>query len=558
MVAELHSADSSSRGIAVGGHLEQGQACFRRQAWEQAYRSLSLADREAQLDAEPLELLAMAAYLIGNDDAYLNALERAHQAHLNDGNCIRAANCAFWTGFRLLFRGETGRATGWLARAERLLENEARECAEQGYLLLPVVEQLHDRGSHEAAFAAAAKALAIGERCGDRDLIACARHQQGRLRLQQGQVEAGLALLDETMVAVMAGELSPLVMGLMYCSVIEACQQIYALDRVREWTAALAQWCDEQPEMVAFAGICQVHRAEIMQLHGAWPEAIDQAGRARACPKGMSQQTVAAAYYQQAEVHRLRGEVAAAEAAYRQASELGLEPQPGLALLRLMQGRADAAAAASHRTLGATINPLQRARLLPAHIEIMLAIGAIDEARGACRELEGTAGSFATAALVAMAAQARGLIDLAGGDARLALNALRCAFETWQRLGTPHAAARARVSIGAACRALGDEDSAALEFAAARTVFARLGAAPDLAQIDRLTKAAQPSSHHGLTARELQVLRKVATGETNKVIAAALGLSERTVDRHVSNILNKLDAPTRAAATAFACQHKLV
>ena len=539
-------------------HLECGRKHYELRAWADAYNALSLADQETPLGAEDLELLAMAAYLIGRDDEYLRTLERAYNAHVNAGQCARAVRCAFWLGFRLLMRGETGRATGWLARAQRLLERDARECAEQGYLLLPVVEQHLESGDFETAYAAAADAAAIGERCGDPDLVACARHQQGRIRLQQGQVEAGLALLDETMLAVTAGELSPLVTGLMYCSVIAACQQVYALDRTREWTAALTQWCEGQPDMVAFAGVCQVHRAEIMQLQGAWPEAIEEARRACARSQGINQQAAAAALYQQAEVHRLKGEFAAAEEAYRGASQLGLEPQPGLALLRLVQGRSDAAATAIRRVASTTVDRLKRMSLLPAYIEIMLAAGDVQDARNACRELEDIARSFDTGVPGAIAAQACGAVDLAEGDAQAALGSLRRAFEVWQRIEAPYAAARVRVLIGLACRALGDEDGAGLEIDAARSVFERLGATPDVARIDSLMKGTASGHAHGLTPRELQVLRLVATGETNKAIAGKLSLSEKTIDRHVSNIFAKLDVSSRAAATAFAYQHKLI
>ena len=244
----------------VSRQLDRARNCYEQRAWAEAYQALARADQEAPLGGEDLERLAMAAYLTGRDDGYLGTLERAHNAHMADGQCARAVRCGFWLGFRLLMRGEVGRASGWFARGQRLLEGEARECAERGYLLLPVVEQRLDASDFDAAYAAAAAAAAIGERCGDADLIACARHQQGRTRLQQGQVEAGLALLDETMIAVTAGQLSPLVTGLMYCSVIGACQQVYAVDRSREWTAALSQWCEGQPDMVAFVGTCQVRR----------------------------------------------------------------------------------------------------------------------------------------------------------------------------------------------------------------------------------------------------------------------------------------------------------
>ncbi len=550
---QLKSLDASERHA-----LDRARQHYRRRAWADAFQGLFRADQKTPLEAEDLELLAMSAYLTGRDDEYLSALERAHHAHLSAGQRACAVRCAFWLGFRLLMRGETGRATGWFGRAQRLLEPDARECAEQGYLLTPVVEQRLAAGEFEAAYAAAADAAAIGERCGDADLIACARHQQGRVRLQQGQVETGLALLDETMVMVMAGELSPLVTGLMYCSVINACQQVYAIDRSREWTAALAHWCEGQPDMVAFAGVCQVHRAEIMQLQGAWPDAIEQARRACARSQGVNRQAAAAAFYQQAELHRLQGEFAAAEEAYRNASHLGLEPQPGLALLRVAQGRTDAAAAAVRRAAGATTDPLKRMSLLPGYIEIVLAAGDIQDARNACRELEQIARSFDTGVPGAIAAQARGAVELAEGDAQAALGSLRRAFEVWHRIEAPYAAARVRVLIGLACRALGDEDGADLEIDAARSVFARLGATPDLARIDSLLKGAASDHAYRLTPRELEVLRLVATGETNKAIAGKLSLSEKTIDRHVSNIFAKLDVPSRAAATAFAYQHKLM
>ena len=538
--------------------LDRARSCYERRAWAEAYQALSRADRETPLGAEDLELLAMVAYLLGRDDEYLRTLERAHNAHVDAGHFTRAVRCGFWLGFRLLMRGEMGRASGWFARGQRLLERDGRDCAERGYLLLPVVEQRIEASEFEVAYAAAADAAAIGERCGDSDLIACARHQQGRIRLQQGQLEAGLALLDETMIAVTAGQLSPLVTGLMYCSVIGACQQAYAIDRSREWTAALSQWCDGQPDMVAFAGICQVHRAEIMQLQGAWPAAIDEARRACARSRGIDRRATAAALYQQGEVHRLKGEFTAAEEAYRGASQLGLEPQPGLALLRLAQGRSEAAATAIRRVVATSVGRLKRMSLLPAHIEIMLAVGDVQEARDACRELEDVARSFDTGVPGAMAVQARGAVELATGDAQAALGSLRHAFDVWQRIEAPYAIARVRVLLGVACRALGDEDGAALEIDAARSAFRRLGALPDLARIDALASPFRSCRAHGLTPRELQVLRLVAAGETNKVIARKLSLSEKTIDRHVSNILNKLGVPTRTAATAFAFQRKLV
>lgn len=538
--------------------LERGRESYRRRAWGDAYRSLSLADQLTPLAVEDLERLAVSAYLIGRDDDYLKALDRAHHAYLDASENVRAARCAFWLGLTRLLRAETARATGWLGRAERLLEQSGPDCVEQGYLLLPVAEQHLAGGNHEKAHAAAACAVDIGERFRDADLIACARHVQGRALILQRQIEKGLALLDEVMVAVTAGELSPIMTGLIYCSVIDACQQMYALDRAREWAAALTQWCNEQPEMLAFTGVCRVHRAEILQLHGAWEDSIEEARRACERCQDINQQATAAALYQQGEVHRLRGEFVAAEAAYRNASMRGREPQPGLALLRLAQGRSNAAAAAIRRVVSATRDRLQRARLLPAFIEILLAVGDIPDARGACRDLEDIAKSFHTAVLAAMAADARGAIELAEGDAQAALGSLRCAWQVWQHIEAPYLAARVRVLVGQACRALGDVEGAALELDAARTVFKQLGAGPDLARIESLSQETAIDHPAGLTRRELQVLRLVSTGKTNKVIASELSLSEKTVDRHLSNILTKLNVPSRSAATAYAYQHKLI
>ena len=386
--------------------------------------------------------------------------------------------------------------------------------------------------------------------------MAAARHAQGRALIQQGDVVAGLKCLDETMLAVVAGELSPIMTGLMYCSVIDTCRQVYALGRAREWTSAFSSVCEQQPEMVAFTSICLVHRAEIMQLQGAWPDALTEACRACERAQRADRKPPGAALYQQAEIHRLCGEFAKAEDAYRTASELGCEPQPGLALLRLAQGRTDAACAAMRRLTSATSDRLRRARLLPAHLEIMLAIGDVEDARCARDELRELAHAFDTDVLRAVVAQADGAIALAEGHAHAALDPLRCAFELWERLEAPYEAARVRVLIGHACRALGDDEAAGLEHQAARSVFERLGAQPDLARLDAPKTPAQAGSTP-LTARELQVLRLISTGRTNKEIADELCLSERTIDRHVTNILTKLDVRSRTAATAYAYDHKL-
>ena len=535
-------------------------ALYRRQAWSEAYEAFGLADQASPLTAQDLERLAECACLSGHEAGHLAALERAHRAHLDDGNAIRAARCAFWLGMFLLLGGETGHATGWLARAERLVARQERGCVEHGYLALPAAEAHLAAGDAAQACAAAAAAANAGERFGDADLVACARHLQGRAQLRQPGGEAeGLRLLDEAMVAVTAGEVSPVMTGLIYCSVIDACWQAFEFARASEWTFAMRRWCDRHPQMRAFRGACLVHRAEIQQLHGAWGAALDEARAACEPPAAESAlQPPAAAFYRQGEVHRLRGEFAAAERAYQQASLAGHEPQPGLSLLRTAQGRVDEALAAMRRVVGAAADPQHRARLLPAHVNILLAAHELEEAEAACRELESFAARFRRCVTDAMAAQARGALQLARGDAWGAVRALRRAWQEWERVPAPYGAARARELLGLACHALGDDEGGRLERAAARAAFERLGAFPDVSRIDASSRDSGAHRPHGLTLRELDILRLVAQGKTSKTIARELRLSVKTIDRHLSNIFTKLDVPSRAAAIAHAYRNKII
>ena len=526
---------------AIGQH-ERGREAYAQWAWKDAHAALSEA---GGLDADDLERLATAAYMLGDEAEYLAVLERAHRAHLEAGAVERAVRCAFWLGLILSLRGEAGRASGWLGRAQRLLEQ--RDCVERGYLRL--LETLHVPDA-EVGRAGAADGAELGRRYGDADIFALAVQEEGHCLVRLGRIDEGLALLDEAMLAAVAGELSPITTGLVYCSVIDACQQLHELRRAQEWTTAMTRWCEQQPDLVMFTGRCLVHRAEVMQVRGAWREALVEARRAGDRPA--DHRALGQAFYRQGELHRLRGDFAAAERAYRDASRHGREPQPGMALLWLAQGRGDAAVAAIDRVVEETTDPLVRVRLLPAQIEIALATGGGETARAACDELEQLAAGRPSALLEAVVAHARGAVTLEAGDPRGALAALRDAEAAWQELDAPYEAARVRTLVARACAALGDDDSAALELDAARDVFARLGARPDLEGL------AEADESHGLSPRELQVLRLVAGGETNKAIAAALVLSERTVERHVSNIFAKLAVSTRAAATAYAYEHGLV
>jgi DNA-binding CsgD family transcriptional regulator len=516
------------------------------------------ADASESLAPPDLELLATAAFMLGRDEEWVSAHERAHQIWLAAEDAQRAARSAFWIGLSLALRGEVGPASGWFARAHRLLERDGADCVERGFLLIPQALRLLAGGELAEAATAATEAVAIADRFGDRDLFALGVLTQGQILTVDARVDDGLALLDEAMVTITAEELSPIVTGLVYCAVILACQAVYEVQRAREWTLALERWWKEQPDMVAFTGRCLVHRSEILQLGGSWPDALEEARRAGRRFDETSSPAAGLAHYREGELLRLQGDFAGAEAAYQRASRSGWEPQPGLAQLRLAQGRGHAAVAAIRRAKSETTDPLKRAALLPAYVEVMLAAGDAGEARSACSELDGVAARYSSAMLEAMVAHARGAVELAEGDARSALASLRHALALWQTLAAPYEVARTRVLIAQACGHLEDDETCARELDAARAMFAELGAAPDLARIDRIADGAPPGARHGLTARELEVLRLVAAGKSNRDIASALVISEHTVARHIQNIFAKLGVSSRAAATAFAFEHDIV
>ena len=535
-------------------HVQRAREAFENNAWRDAHEAYLAADAAEAIGGDDLERLAVAACLVGRDRDFLIYKERAHRAHVAANRAQRAARDAFWLALFSLFRGDAGQANAWVARGERLITDP--DCAERGYLAMVTGEQVLRRGDVEAALEMARAAVQLGERCGDADLVAGARHQQGRAAIQLGRIAEGIKLLDETMLAVVAGELSPIMTGLMYCSIIEACRGAYEWNRAREWTAALSRWCDRQAGMVAFTDACFVHRAEILCLQGAWADAMLETRRV--CERGehCDRPAPGVAFYQQGEIHRLRGEATQAEECYRTASRRGFEPQPGLALLRLSQGRTDAAAAAIRRLMGASSERIERGRILPAHFEIMLAIGDLEEASKACEELEALRAAYETEVVRAQAAQARGALCARCGDASAALGHLREAFECWVRFEAPYEAARVRLALAEVCATLGDEEASALELDAARATFEQLGASVDLEKLAK--RPAKKSRTDGLSPREVQVLRYVARGQTNKAIARELGLSERTVDRHLCNIFVKLKVPSRAAAAAYASTHRLI
>jgi DNA-binding NarL/FixJ family response regulator len=518
------------------------------------------ADANAQLDAKDLEALATAAYLAGRDAESEAAWGRAHQAYLERGDRQAAAGCAVWLAFGLFHRGAAAPGGGWIARAGRLLEEDGHESVVRGYLLVFDAIRRIDTGDFSGAHATFQRAFEIAQRFGDRDLAGLAGHGRGRALVRQGCVADGMTLLDEAMVSVVADEVSPVLAGDIYCSVLEACREVFDWRRAREWTASLTQWCGSQPDLVRYRGECLIYRAEILQLQGDWPEALRDARQA--CERLASrpgQSAIGAAFYRVGEIHRLRGEFSRADEAYRQAAQSGRRPQPGLALLRLARGEAEEAAATLRAVLDDTTERRIRARMLPALVEAELACGETDSARAAATELAEIAVVFDTPVLWALSAHANGAVQLAQGNARGALAVLREAWAKWRELGMPYEEAQTRALMAIASARLGDIDSSDIDTDAARRLFKRLGAARALAGVEEPAHGSQAhKGAAGLSPREEQVLRLVATGKTNRAIAEELFISEKTVARHVSNIFDKLGVSSRAAATAYAYQRDLI
>lgn len=542
------------------GVREHDESASERRAWKEEFTRLATQDHEAPLDAPGLERLGAAAFLIGRDEDSSEALTRAHHAYLESGDAESAARCAFWVGFRLLTKNEQARGGGWMARARRVLEDAALDDSTvHGYLLVPPAIRCLMEGNPVPALEGFDRAIAIAERARDRDLLMLARHGRGRALIRLGRIAEGIALLDEVMVALTSGELSPIMVGDVYCSVIDACNEIFDLQRAHEWTEALNEWCTTQPDVIPGRGECAIHHVDIIVRRGDWPSALTEI--TRACEwfgDRAGHAAAGAAFYRLAELRRLRGEFGLAEESYARAHQLGRDPQPGLALLRLSQGRTNAAAAAIRGAIGQRLREPRRSEMLAAYAEIMLAAGDLNAARLAADELSRTATVVGAPVLRAIASQTEGAVLRAEGKPAAALAALRDACTVWRDVDAPYDAACVRVSMALALRELGDTDSAAMELRAASDVFVQLGAAPDLHRIETLGSTSASPNGGELTDREIQVLRLIATGKTNRAIAASLGISEKTVARHVSNLFVKLGLSTRAAATAYAFKRGLM
>jgi DNA-binding CsgD family transcriptional regulator len=546
-----------NRGVLeVDPRLEQARAAFGRRAWGEARSAFAVVSHEG-MSFEDLERYAIAAHLVGLEAESREILARGHREAIARDDVTRAVRFAFWLGHSMIFTGEMAQASGWWARARTLLQQRGVDCAEWGLVLF--TEALQQFFAHEtaAALQTLTEARSIGQRFADATVLTAAQYLRGRVLIRVGKCGEGLAALDEVMVAATNGELHLLTLGHTYCGLLEACWEVLDLRRAREWTGALTRWCDGEPDLVPYRGPCLVRRVELMRMHGDWDQAMGEVRRAcEWLSRPEIPETAAEATYQLGELHRLRGNFAAAEQAYREASRLGRSPHPGMALVWLAGGRAEAAASAVRRALDETEECGRRAELLSAQVDILLVLGDVSGAHAAMDDLKTLGTTVDALVLRAMADRAEGSVLVAEAQARAAVGGLRRSWQAWQQLEAPYEAARTRVLIAHACRALDDADSAAMELDAARSLFQSLGASYDLAGL-----ADEPSSvasaAQGLTTREVEVLGLIAAGETNKAIAAALVISEYTVARHVQNMLQKLRCSSRSGLAAFAVEHGL-
>jgi len=534
--------------------LSRGREAFQDRAWESCWSALSDADLTTPLDADDLVLLSLSAYLSGRDQESADALSRAFHSFETAARWREAARSAFWLAFMLLNAGEVSLGSGWATRSQRLVERHDLGGAEAGFLVSLEAHRLVSGDRPADGLVLAEKALSASDEADDPDLRALALLTAGHALARMNRVPEALARFDEVMVSVSADELTPTVTGLAYCSSINASMQLLDLARARQWTSALTSWCDGQPGLVPYRGQCLVHRGQILMLQGDWPDALEQT---RSACDLLREPLVADAYYLLGELHRVRGEHDAAEDAFRQANSWGRRPEPGLVRLRLAQGRVDAAATTVRRLLTEETEGRGRAAVLAAGVEVLVEARDLDLARRACEELSDMVTTTGSPVLEAHAAQATGAVLLADGQPDQALAVLRRAWRAWQDLELPYDAARVRVLLGRCLREVGDEDSALMELDAARWAFDRLGAVHDVALVDALA-GSTASGSGGLTPREVDVIRLVASGRTNRAVAHELFLSEKTVARHLSNIYAKLDISSRAAATAYAYDHGLV
>ena len=484
--AEALQASAEARPAAVAAptaataaredEREAGRNAFARHSWREAFETLSNAQAMRALPAEDVERLAESAWWIGRVDDCIAAHERAYAAYMDEGTPRRAAIVAVRLAEDYINRQAKSIGNGWLKRAERLLQ-DVPECLEHGVLLrLHAVLALESEANVDKALGLARQTCDLATRFHDRDLQALAMHDIGRMLVSKGELAQGMALIDEAMAAAVSGELGPRVTGRIYCNMMGTCEKLADYQRAAEWSEAARRWCEPHAGS-GYPGICRVHRAEIMRLRGSWSDAETEALRAAQELQGVYHIAAGEAFYEIGEIRLRMGDLARAEEVFRQAHELGRDPVPGLALVRLAEGKIAAAralldGAVAERPEGS----LERARLLPASVQIALAAGQLDLAREAAAELEAIAGRYGSTALQASAAQARGAVQLAEGSGDGAVPSLRRACRLWQEVQLPYETATARALLAAAYRATGRSEDAELERRAAASTFKGLGA----------------------------------------------------------------------------------
>jgi DNA-binding CsgD family transcriptional regulator len=539
----------SERSTEVRGAREAAE----RGSWREAYEALHDRDRST-MEPRDLEILADAAWWLSRGDESIVARQQAYAGFAAAGDDYDAAGAAARLSVEHFTRGEPAVGAGWLMKAKRHAA-DTEERAGHGLLLVFEATVARYSGDLDRAGALVDRAAEMGRRFRDPELIAMAVHTQGLVRIAMGDVAAGIALLDEAMTSVVAGELGPFYTGIVYCNVIGACLELADIGRAGEWSEAARAWCESLPPESPFPGLCRINRAEVARLRGAWAEAEAEAVRATEELMSFDPSAAAQALYETGEIRRRLGNVAGAEDCFDRARNLGFEPQPGLALLRLAQGKGEAALAALRVAANAPIESrLRRARVLAALVEAALELRDVGTARAALAELEAISRGAPAAALEATASAAGGAVALAEDDVATALDRLRHASRLWQQLGLPYEHAQTRRLYGIALRAAGDHEEGDLELRAALSAYERLGAVQEAEQIAQALGGGV-GLPRGLTSREAEVLRLVAAGKTNREIAEELVISEHTVARHLQNMFVKLQVSSRSAATAFAFEH---
>jgi ATP/maltotriose-dependent transcriptional regulator MalT len=534
--------------------LERAKRAIVERAWSDAYDALHEADD--RLSGADLEDLAEAAWWTSRFVESLDARHRSYETYAALGDDARAAAVAARLAIEHFVRDEPSVGGGYLARARRHAEH-VPEGVEHGFLKMVEANVARFGGEIEVALELSHEAAETGRRFGDPDLVAMSVQAEGLALIDAGDVVRGLARMDEAMVDVLSGRLDPYFTGIIYCSLVAACLELNDVRRAAEWSDAAKTWCDSLQPGSPFPGMCRVNRAEVARLRGAWAEAEAEASLASRELEAIEPPLAGLAFVQVGEIARRKGDLRAAEGAFARAQELGADPHPGLALLRLAQGKNDAASSALATALDTERQPARRARLLWAEVEVALAAGSTDRADRACRELDAIATAAGTPAFRALATTAAGECQLANGDLTRALEQLRSAAEVWRSLKLPWEAARTEVLIGRALAAAGEDGGAQAAFRSALGTLERLGATPDADEVRRLMGTGEEPLPRRLTPREAEVLRLVASGKTNRDIAVELVISEHTVSRHVQNLFAKVGVSSRAAATAFAYEHGL-